>query len=97
MVVVRESRIVDLIPTRGDGVTVTFTTPTPFAPGTLRLLVNGTEYGPTEDDFGFAEINSTTIQVNTPPRAGDDVDAFYIEETGAPLGVGSPFGPGEVC
>lgn len=97
----RESKIVDLSPAVGDGVTTVFTTPTAFAPGSLRTIVNGTEYGPGDDDFGFTEIDSTTIQLNVAPRPGDDVDAFYIELLGgAPTvieGVGSPFSPSELC
>ena len=100
-----QAKIVDLIPNEGDGVNTTFNTPDPFKTGTIRVFINGLEYPPDDELFGWTEIANNEIQFTGTagaPRNGDEMAAFYQEEdptAGGPLDgvVGSPRAPGENC
>jgi hypothetical protein len=101
----RESKIVDLIPNEGDGVTTNFNTPDPFKAGSIRVFINGLEYPADDDLYGWAELANNEIQFNGlagAPKLGDEIAAFYQEEdpvTGTDIDgvVGSPFPPGGCC
>lgn len=100
MAEVRESTIRALAGT-ANGVNVVFTTPTEYQAGSLRLVLNGQVYEPTDSTFGWAETGTNEITLTTAPRAGDVLQAFYRDYTGVTVDptdvvVGSPFYPGEL-
>ena len=99
---IHESQLVDLIPQVADGVITDFETPTAYKAGTIRVFVNGVEYAPNDDARGWIELTQFTVRMDTAPRDGDVMAAFYqAKDAGEVLGVedvtGSPFGPGEWC
>jgi len=59
--------------------------------------VNGQDYESDEDEYGWVEEDSETIETNEAPLAGDIVQAFYqdgSESASSVIGVvGSPFDP----
>ena len=100
MPTVRESRIVDLAPNLGDGSTVVFTTPSAYFTGSVRVFINGVEYPPDDDCFGWSETTATTITLTTAPHSGDEMAVFYQDDAGVSVSdvvIGSPYAPGEVC
>jgi hypothetical protein len=72
-----------------DGVVTDFIVPTRFDLGSVRAIVNGIVYPPSDEQWGYAELNETTIRFTNPPKAGFVLQAFYRE----PYAEGSPFGP----
>lgn len=81
-----------------DGVNTTFTTPSKYESGTIRVISNGSVYEANDTRKGWSEIDDQTIQLFAAPLAGDVLQAFYQEKnTGAQIGVegvvGSPFHP----
>ncbi len=72
-----------------NGVNKDFTVPTRFELGSFRAIVNGLTYDPSHSQWGFAELNETTIRFNNAPKVGFDLQGFYRE----PYAEGSPFGP----
>lgn len=54
-----------------------FETPTEFAPGTVRVAINGFILDPTQPD-GWIEIGRNRIQMKEAPLSGDVLQAFYI-------------------
>lgn len=82
-----------------DGVNRTFTTPTTYISGTLRVLWNGQSYEPDDDRKGWTEIDSSTIETIEAPRTDDVLQAFYVMQDGdVPSNQvkGSPFDPNHV-
>lgn len=82
-----------------DGANKTFTTPSRYVTGTIVLIINGQVYKQNEDDYGWSEIDDSTIEINTAPLTGDVVQAFYKdldtqhEGTSFDNVKGSPFHP----
>jgi len=72
-----------------DGVITDFTVPTRFVLGTFRGVVNGLIYPPADTQWGYAELDNTTIRFVNPPKVGFSLQGFYRE----PYAEGSPFGP----
>ena len=70
-----------------DGVNTDFTSPTPFVPGAIRVIVNGVVYSPSDAQWGYSELNNTTIRMVTAPLTGYKMQIFYRE----PKAEGSPF------
>lgn len=70
-----------------DGVNTDFTVPTQYVLGTIRVIVNGVVYSPSDTQWGYTELNDTTIRMKTAPLAGFKMQAFYRE----PKAQGSPF------
>ena len=95
-----ESQIVRLL---GDinGVNNIFTTPSSFLAGSIRLLWNGDSYEADHPTYGWTEINQFTIQTNTAPTIGTELQAFYQEHTTDEIlstlvdVKGTPLGPPE--
>ena len=56
-----------------DGVNDTYTTNTPFVPGSIMVIQNGMF------TFDFNEIDNETIQFNVPPLGGDLLRCIYEE------------------
>lgn len=75
-----------------DGVNATFTTPTIYRAGTIRPIINGVVYSQGDDRFGCAEIDNTSIELNSAPAAGYIVQAFYEEA----VSIGLPVDPNGV-
>jgi len=65
-----------------NGVNTTFSTPTVYTSGTIRVIVNGQVYEPNDDEYGWSEINTSTIQMSKAPLEDDVVQAFYQDTTG---------------
>ena len=84
-----------------DGIKTDFATPSRFVFGTLRLIVNGISYESTHNYYGWTELDQQTIRIVTPPRATDQLQAFYTDadatEAELPDISGSPFAPWETC
>ena len=59
-----------------DGVRVLFTTPSEYAPGTVRVLRGGVWQTESLDD-GWVEKGVDKVQLNTPPKTGDVILFFY--------------------
>lgn len=80
-----------------NGVNKTFTTPTRYVAGTLRLVMNGQVYEPDDDRKGWTEIDDTTIELEQAPLDGDILQAYYQDLDSGTFGldqvVGSPFHP----
>lgn len=75
-----------------DGVNRDFTVPTLFELGTLIVAINGLIYQPDDEQFGYAELNSTTVRFDTAPKAGSVLQGIYAE----PQAEGSPFSGGTI-
>lgn len=69
-----------------------FTVPVMFVLNSTRALVNGLVYGPTDEYFGYVELNSTTVRFAHAPKAGTVLQLFYRVATAE----GSPFSGGAV-
>lgn len=90
-----------IVPLSGtvDGANTTFTTPSKYVSGTIKLIINGQVYEPNEDDYGWSETDDETIEINTAPLTGDVVQAFYKDKDSLHEGTafdnvkGSPFHP----
>lgn len=79
----------------------TFTTPSAYVAGSLRVFVNGVEYASDDTAYGWSEVSTTTLLLSTAPLSGDTIAAFYNEQSADQvLGLdglqGSPYAPGEV-
>lgn len=72
-----------------DGANKDFTVPTRFELGSFRAIVNGATVEPSDEQWGYAELNENTIRFTNPPKAGFRLQGFYRE----PYAEGSPFGP----
>lgn len=72
-----------------DGVNDEFGTPTDYTAGSLRSIVNGAIYDPSDDQYGITELTSNTFRINTPPKVGFVLQVLYRE---IPV-VGSPWDP----
>lgn len=82
-----------------DDINKTFTTPSTYVAGTLRVVWNGQVYEPDDERKGWTEIDSGTIETTEAPRTGDVLQAFYVDPTGDQPGdvvKGSPFDPNNV-
>ena len=95
-----ESALVELAPLSGDGANRDFFTPTNYKAGSIRVFVNGQPYPEADDRKGWVEVNDTTIKMDTAPRTGDVMQAFYQAKDAAEvLGLedvrGSPYSPTE--
>lgn len=66
-----------------------FTTSTPYVAGTIRVFVNGISYSPSDAQWGYSELDDTTIRMTTAPLSGYIMQAFYREQ----IAEGSPFHP----
>lgn len=81
-------------------VTTVFNTPSKFVAGTVRVVQNGQVYEPDDTRKGWAEITDQTVQMVEAPRAGDILQAFYMDADSEHIGldnvVGSPFDPNGV-
>jgi len=75
-----------------NGARTNFTTPTPFTPGTFRLIRNGQAYEPDDDTFGWTEVSTTEVQLTEAPITGEVLQGFYSELRSE----GSPFDPAGV-
>lgn len=75
-----------------DGLNTTFTTPSPFVSGTLKVIVNGLVYDSSDDYFGWTEVNEEEITMLNAPLTGYVLQAFYQEAEPQ----GSPFHPSEL-
>lgn len=100
MAEVREATIRALAGTV-NGINAVFTTPTEFEAGSLRLVLNGQLYEPTDTKFGWSETGTNQITLTTAPRSGDVLQAFYRDLDGVEVDpenvvIGSPFYPGEL-
>jgi len=85
------SVIVELVGTV-DGVNQTFTTPTTFVPGTIRVMWNGQVYDKDDTRHGWTEPTSQSVTLTTAPRVGDVLQAFYQDATSASGGEGTSGG-----
>jgi len=72
-----------------NGVNKDFTTSTPYVAGTIRVFVNGILYSPADTQWGYSELDDTTIRMTTAPLSGYTMQAFYREQ----IAEGSPFHP----
>jgi len=72
-----------------NGVNKDYTSPTPFVLGTARAIVNGAPYSPSDDQWGYTELDDTTIRMNNAPKTGFIMQLFYREQ----IAEGSPFHP----
>jgi hypothetical protein len=72
-----------------DGVNDEFGTPTDYDSGSLRAIVNGAIYDPSDEQYGLTELTGNTFRLNTPPKAGFILQVSYRE---IPV-VGSPYDP----
>lgn len=72
-----------------DGANTDFTTSTPYVAGTIRVFVNGILYSPSDTQWGYTELDDTTIRMTTAPLSGYTMQAFYREQ----IAEGSPFHP----
>jgi len=72
-----------------DGANKDFTTPAPYVAGTIRVIVNGIVYPPDDTQWGYSELDDTTIRMTTAPLSGYTMQAFYREQ----IAEGSPFHP----
>lgn len=71
-----------------NGVNLSFTTPTPYTPGTIAVLVNGILVTQSNDD-GWIETSPATggFQMKLPPLAinvTDKLSAFYLDTSTNP-------------
>jgi hypothetical protein len=84
-----------------DGATTIFETPSRYKAGTLRVVWNGQVYEASDTIWGWTELNDLAIQMVTPPRTGDCLQAFYtdLDLTGSEnlTAIGRPFSPSEYC
>ncbi len=92
-----ESKILALVGVV-DGANRTFTTPTQYTAGTLRVVWNGQVYEPDDDLKGWLEIDNQTIETTIAPKTGDVLQAFYNDfEPASTVPIdqvkGSPFHP----
>lgn len=80
-----------------DGVNRTFTTPSKYVTGTIKVVWNGQVYEDTDDRTGWTEIDDETIELTEAPLVDDVLQAFYQDKDSQHLGldsvVGSPFDP----
>jgi hypothetical protein len=80
-----------------NGSNTTFTTPTAYVTGSIRIIVNGLFYEEDDDEYGWSEIDGTTIQMDNAPLTGDTIQAFYLDEDseheGQDIFIGSPVDP----
>jgi len=82
-----------------NGINREYDTPSPYSPGTLRLVWNGQVYEPEDDKKGWIETGESSIQTFEAPRQGDVLQAFYLDTTEQPTYNavnGSPFDPNNV-
>jgi len=98
---IHESTLVDLDPKEGNGIVTDFATPTAYKAGSIRVFLNGVEYEPTDEKWGWTELNQFQVRLTNAPRTGDVLAAFYQAKDAAEvLGLedvrGSPFNPGEL-
>lgn len=75
-----------------DGVNPDFETPTTYVPGSVRGIVNGLTYDPSDSVYGITEVPYTGFTFNVAPKVGSVVQVFYSE---TPFD-GSPFDPDNV-
>jgi hypothetical protein len=75
-----------------DGVNRTFTVPTRFVLGTTQAMVNGVSYASGDAEWGYVELNPTTIRFNRAPKSGFVLSLFYREARAE----GSPFSGGVI-
>lgn len=95
-----ESELAEMSPLEGDGVNRDFFTPTPYKAGSIRVFVNGQPYVALDERKGWIEISSSGVRMDTVPRTGDVMQAFYQAKDAAEvLGLedvrGSPYSPTE--
>lgn len=94
--VLYNSKLVPLIGTV-DSVNKGFSTPTRFVAGSIKVMVNGQVYEPSDDNYGWSETSDQSIEFANPPWVNDILQAFYqdLDSEGVSLQnvVGSPFDP----
>ncbi len=80
-----------------DGVNKTFTTPSAYVPGSIKVIWNGQLYDESDEIKGWSETDDTTIEFTNAPISGDVLLAFYQDASSAAVGlcdvVGTPFDP----
>jgi len=83
-----------------DGINKTFTTDTPFVSGSIRVIVNGQVYEASDDVYGWAEIDESTIEMIVAPLQNDLLQGFYQDKASEYVlldnVIGSPFDPNGV-
>lgn len=91
-----------LVPLIGtvDSVNKGFSTPSRYVAGTIKVMVNGQTYEPSDDNYGWTELTDISIEFTNPPWVGDILQAFYndLDSEGISLQnvVGTPFDPSGV-
>jgi hypothetical protein len=79
-----------------DGANRSFTTPSAFKAGSLRLFWNGQEVEAWDDRKGWVEVSDWIIETKVAPKVGDVLSCFYQEVSLVP-GIwnvrGSPIDP----
>lgn len=83
------AEVINRLAPEPDGVETDFTVPSRFQLGSFRAIVNGIVYDPSDEQWGFAELNPTTVRFLHAPKAGFHLQGYYRE----PYAEGSPFGP----
>lgn len=79
-----------------DGINQSFTTPTNYIPGSLRLIWNGQVVESDDELQGWSETGENAVATTIAPQTGDILQAFYQESTGVEGVIGSPFHPQNV-
>lgn len=74
-----------------NGSNTSFTTPTQFVSGTVRVAVNGVFYASDDAIYGYSTSGTNAIEMTTAPKTGSSLQAFYTE----PEVVGSPHHPSD--
>ena len=90
-----ESKLAKLIGTI-DGVNKSFTTPSAFMAGTLRIFWNGQQCEAGDERYGWTEVTDIVVEMKVAPKAGDELTCFYQDVCPIP-GIwnchGSPIDP----
>ncbi len=90
------SKLVPLIGTV-DSANKGFSTPTRFVADSIKVMVNGQVYEPSDNNYGWTETSDQSIEFTNSPWVGDILQAFYqdLDSEGVSLQnvVGSPFDP----
>jgi len=93
------SKLVPLIGTV-DSANKGFSTPTRFVAGSIKAMINGQVYEPSDDNYGWAETSDQSIEFTNPPWVGDVLQAFYLDLDSEGISlqnvVGTPFDPSGV-
>ena len=75
-----------------DGANRNFTIVERFELGTPRAIVNGVVYEPSDEYFGYVELNSYTIRFAHAPKVGFRLQLFYR----VAVAEGTPFSGGSI-